>query len=199
MGWLEVLKMVCGSMFTTALAVIVGVVIVKKILFRVWARRRGFAGHGGGGCGPSGHGRFGGWGRGRWGGGGGFARGPRAFLRGLFMRLDTSPSQEKVIVAAVTEVREAASRAKEIAALAREDIARAMRADVIDEAALSSAQAKAERATSDMRVAIAEALRHIHEVLDPAQRAKIADWLSMGPGFFGGDGGGGGPYRSVSI
>ncbi len=193
--------MVCGSMFTTALAVIVGVVIVKKILFRAWARRHGmsgFAGHRGGGCGPSSNGRFGGWGRGRWGGGGGFARGPRAFLRGLFMRLDTSPSQEKVIVAAVTEVREAASRAKENAALARDDIARAMRADVIDEAALSSAQAKAERATSDVRVAIAEALRRIHEVLDPAQRAKIADWLSTGPGFFGGDGGGG-PYRSVSI
>ena len=190
--------MVCGSMFTTALAVIVGVVIVKKLIFRAWRRRHGmsgFAGHGGGGCGPGGHGRFGGWGRGRWGGGGGFARGPRAFLRGLFMRLDTSPSQEKVIVAAVTEVREAASRAKENAALAREDIARAMRADVIDEAALSSAQAKAERATSDVRVAIADALRRIHEVLDPAQRAKIADWLSAGPGVFGGDG----PYRSVSI
>ena len=185
--------MVCGSMFTTALAVIVGVVIVKKILFRMWARRVGFHGYGGG-CGLASYGRFG---RGRWGGGGGFSRGPRAFLRGLFTRLDTSPSQEKVIVAAVTEVREVAARAKENAALAREDIARAMRADVMDEAALSSAQAKAERATSEVRVAIADAIRRIHEVLDPAQRAKIADWLSDHHGFFGG--GDGGPYRSVSL
>ncbi len=191
--------MVCGSMFTTALAVIVGVVVVKKILFRAWARRAGYAGYGGGGggCGPSGHGRFGGFGRGRWGGAGGFMRGPRAFLRGLFIRLETSPAQEKVIVAAVTDVREAAVRAKENAALAREDVAQAMRADVMDEAALSSAQAKAERATSDVRVALADALRRIHEVLDPAQRAKIADWLSAG-GLFGGDASGG-PYRSVSL
>jgi len=184
--------MVCGSVLTTALAVIVGVVIVKKILFRVWMRRAGCAGHGyAGGCGS--HGRFG---RG-WGGPGGFRRGPRAFLRGLFVKLDTSPSQEKVIVAAVGELREAAARAKENASLAREDIARAMRADVMDEAALSSAQAKAERATNDVRVAIADALRRIHEVLDPAQRAKIADWLSHNSGFFGG--GEGGPYRSVSL
>jgi uncharacterized membrane protein len=110
------------------------------------------------------------------------------------MRLETSAAQEKVIVAAVTGVREAAHRAKENAVLAREDVSRALRADVLDEAALSSAQAKAERATSDVRVAVAEALRRIHEVLDPAQRVKIADWLSRTPGFFGGDPGGG-PYR----
>ena len=44
---------------------------------------------------------------------------------------------------------------------------------------------------------IADDIRRIHEVLDPAQRAKIADWLSHNSGFFGG--GEGGPYRSVSL
>ena len=189
--------MVCGGSLFTVMSVVLGVVIVKRLLFRAWARRHGMAY--GGGCDSSyrgfGHGRFGRGPGGRW---GGFARGPRTFLRGLFVKLETTPSQEKVIVAAVTEVREAAARAREDASLAREDVAQAMRAEIIDEAALGSAQAKAERATSEVRVAVADALRKIHEVLDPAQRAKIADWLSRRPGFFGGDSGSG-PYRSVSL
>src|SRR5579884_3245710 len=88
---------------------------------------RGY-GHGcgaGGGCGPQGgcgargwgghHGHWGGhWGGGHW-GGGHFGGGPARFmLRGLFQRLETTPGQEKVILAAVDQVREKAREFKDV-------------------------------------------------------------------------------------
>src|ERR1700678_438436 len=70
---------------------------------------------GGGGCGYGHHG--GGWGRRGWdgrgyqgdhdGGWGGGWGGPSVLLRALFQRLETTPGQEKVIVAAYEEMRDA--------------------------------------------------------------------------------------------
>jgi hypothetical protein len=179
---------------------VAAVIIVKRLVFRIVARRRGYVGYRGfGPCGQGGGGGFDGHHRG-WGGGGGFrgfGRGPRVWLRSLFVRLETSPSQEKVIVAAITDLKETAARARERAPEVRDDVSRAIRGEVLDESALGSAQAKVDIATSEVRVAIADALRKIHEVLDAKQREMIADWLARGGGraLFGGAG----PYRSVSI
>jgi uncharacterized membrane protein len=206
-----VIIMVCGGAALTALGVIAAVLVVKRLVFRAFARRHGFYGYGyggacggggfRGGCGPRGFRRgfdhddddFDGPPFGRFGRGFG---GPRIWLRGLFARLETTPSQEKVIVSAISDVREVARRAKGRAPEVREDVSRAFRADILDEAALGAAQAKVDSATSEIRIAIAEALRKIHEVLDDKQRGAIADFLSRGGArsLFRG-----GPYRSVSL
>src|SRR5580692_2500158 len=106
-----------------------------------WGRR-----HGGGGCGYGRHGGFGrrGWGGGGgeygdhgggWGGGwgGGGWGGPSVFLRMLFQRLETTPGQEKVIVAAYEEMREAGQKARGEIKASRADVAKAMRSESIDE------------------------------------------------------------------
>jgi hypothetical protein len=197
--------MVCGGALT-ALGIVAAVLVVKRLVFRAVMRRRGFYGYGGygacggggyRGCGPRGF-RGGGYDDEHLGGpfGRGFGGGPRIWLRGLFSRLETSPSQEKVIVSAISEVREVAARVKGRAPEVRDDVSRAFRADILDEAALGAAQAKVDVATGEIRVAIADALRKIHEVLDEKQRAIIADFLARdgARGLFRG-----GPYRSVSL
>jgi hypothetical protein len=202
-----VVIMVCGGAALTALGVIAAVLVVKRLVFRAFARRHGFYGYGyggacggggfRGGCGPRGF--RGGFDHDDDLGGPPFGRGfggPRIWLRGLFTRLETTPSQEKVIVSAIGDVRDVARRAKGRAPEVREDVSRAFRSDVLDEAALGAAQAKVDNATSEIRIAIADALRKIHEVLDEKQRAVIADFLAQGGArsLFRG-----GPYRSVSL
>jgi len=80
-----------------------------------------FGGHGPGGY-RGGHRGFAPWGGGRRGG-----FGPRFFLRALLERIDATPAQEKVIIAAVEELRETAKRHREELRQSRADLAKAMR------------------------------------------------------------------------
>ncbi len=139
--------------------------------------------HGHGGC--SG-GRFGGQGRGGWGGrswgrggwGGGF--GPRFFLRSLFERLDTTPGQEKVVVAAVDELRETGRKARADMREARKDVATAFRSPVFDENAVGAATARIEGVVDDARKAGIATFAKVHEALDDRQRQMVADMLERG-------------------
>lgn len=145
--------------------------------------------HGGwrGRCGP-----------GRWGGprgwgydGGAQGFGPEGFLRALFGQLRTSPGQERVIGEAVEELLAGLREARRKLGGLR-DVASALRAESFDEGAAARAGIDAEEAFKAAREAVLAALRKIHEVLDPRQRAVLADLLeARGRGFpFGG------PYRS---
>lgn len=146
----------------------------------------------GGGCGGCGGGR--GWGRwghhghhhgpggGGWGGWGG--GGPeRWFLRGLFERLDTTPGQEKVILASVEQVRERVRTLREEVDRTRGDVARAMREPALDEAALAAVWARHDAAVTELRTVFGEALGKVHEALDERQRRELADMIESG-GFF---------------
>jgi Spy/CpxP family protein refolding chaperone len=158
-------------------------------LLKVVRHGRGFGGgcHGGGyggygrhgGCGGGREGGGRGWRRGGWNEGGGF--GPRMFLRSIFERLDTTPGQEKVIVAAMEELKETARNIKNEAREARADFAKAMRGESFDEVALGGATAKVEGAVDSLRKAGISAFAKVHEALDDRQRQKLADIMESGP------------------
>jgi hypothetical protein len=108
------------------------------------------------------------------------------FLRGLFERLDTTPGQEKVIAAAVEELREVMRKHRGEIGKTRGDIARAMRGAAFDEAMLGELFARHDAAIEAMRKAVVGALARIHDALDEQQRARLADFLERNPDFFGG-------------
>ncbi len=164
-----------------------------------WGRRHG------GGCGYGHHG--GGWGRRGWGGdhggadergqrdqrgwggggwGGGGWGGPNVFLRMLFQRLETTPGQEKVIVAAYEEVREAAQKARGEVRSSRADVAKAMRSEAIDEVLFGEMFARHDTALEALRKTALGAVAKVHDALDEKQRARFADLIESGPAGFRG-------------
>lgn len=165
-----------------------------------WGRRYG-GGYGyGGGCGYGGH-HGGGWGRRGWGGGwgghhgeggyeggwgGGGWGGPSVFLRMLFQRLETTPGQEKVIVAAYEEMREAGRKARGEVQASRADIAKAMRSPAVDEVLFGEMFARHDAALEALRKASVGAIAKVHDALDEKQRARFADLIESGPGYFRG-------------
>lgn len=150
---------------------------------------RGWHGGGchGGGCHGGGHGRW------RWGGGGGGGFRRRGAARFLFELLDATPGQEKVILAAMDDVRAAGDESRKRWRAARTEAAQAIRGDLLDEAALREASAKLDAAGQTLRDAMTAALTKVHEALEPDQRRRLAELLDDGPQFF--DRFGGGPYR----
>ena len=150
--------------------------------------RGGRYGYGHGGCGPRGwHGHHHG-GHG-FRGGRGFGR--NFFLRGIFERLDTTPGQEKVIVAALDEVREAARGMRGEASDTRADVARAVKGEVFDAEVMGAVFARHDGALETMRKVVVGAMAKVHDALDDRQRADLADLIARGArgGFVGG------PYR----
>lgn len=132
--------------------------------------RGGHRGPFGGGCGHRSHHHR----RGR------FRRGRGRWLRGLFERLDTTPGQEKVIREAVGDVMDEAKSARRAFPSMRSNLGAAFAADSLDEAAIEDAMAPGDEGLARLRVAMNEALRRIHEVLDDEQRQRLARWLSRG-------------------
>jgi hypothetical protein len=146
-------------------------------LFKV-ARGRGYGygGRCGGGFGGHFDGHHGSWRHGP----GSRGMGPRFFLRRIFERLDTTPGQEKVIVQAADELREAFGKAKSELKDTRADFARIFRGDVVDEAALSDIFVKHDTVISATRRSAVEAVRKAHEALSEEQRSHVADFLERG-------------------
>ena len=156
--------------------------------------------HHGGGCGY-GRGGGGGWGRRSWGGGweghqgdhgggwgdrGGGWGGPSVFLRMLFQRLETTPGQEKVIVAAYEEMRAATRDARGELRTTRGDLAKVMRSPAVDEVLFGEMFARHDVALETLRKAAIGATAKIHDALDEKQRARFADLIESGPAFFRG-------------
>ena len=126
------------------------------------------------------------WGRRRWGGwrhdgfdghGHAGARGP---LRWLFQRMDTSPGQEKVIAEAADTLRGTMRGWHDDAERMRSDVARSIRGETFDVAALEEAFARAEARLGLIREALRGQAARVHEALDPRQRAELADLLASG-------------------
>lgn len=156
-------------------------------LIKVLRRGRGWHGHGWG-YGPHGHG----YGRYETMGGGP----QRWFLRSLFQRLETTPGQEKAIVAAIDELRENRRVIREELQQTRGDVARVVSGGLVDDNSLEDTFARQDRLLAQLRVSFVEAMKKITEVLDERQRKQIADMLQGG--FFR-RWRGGGPYRGGSV
>jgi hypothetical protein len=130
---------------------------------------RGGWGHGYGhwrtrGCGGGHSGRRG-FGRGGW------------MLRGLFERLETSPGQERVILDAVDEVREAASRFHDESDTARRDVADALKGAHLDQEKVRGVFERFDAKAEDVKKALMSNLSKIHEALDERQRVELASLL----------------------
>jgi hypothetical protein len=179
------------------LGVLIGTVCLVGLIRTLrWGRRGGCAGYGGpwgGGYGRRGfgghhHGHHG-WGGG-WDGyaGGGFGSGgwggPGVFLRMLFQRLETTPGQEKVIVAAFQEMREEGRKARGELKSSRADLAKAMRSPAVDEVLFGEMFARHDTALETLRRAGVGAIAKVHDALDERQRARLADMIEAGPGGF---------------
>lgn len=123
------------------------------------------------------------------------------WLRALFARLDTTPGQEREIRAALEDLRDRAKDAKGGLADSREGLGRAIGGDTFDVGAFESASAHVDATAEKVKDALRGALERIHAVLDPKQRARLAEIVSEGR--FGRRGGrwsgGGGPYRGAEL
>ena len=130
------------------------------------------------------HGRWGAYGHhsGRMGGGGG----PRRwFLRSVLERLETTPGQEKAIVAALDELRDNRTLVRDETEQTRGDLARVVSGGLVDDAALEETFARHDRLLAQLRVAFVESLKKATEALDGRQRKQLADLLERS-GRFGG-------------
>jgi hypothetical protein len=129
-----------------------------------------------------------------WQGGPGFGGGggPRFFLRNLFIALGTSPSQEKVIVAAAEELRGTFSGIREELAASRTAVAEAVRAPSFTGEALGDVFSRHDDALRKVREAATGALARVHDVLDESQRQTLAGFIERG---MRGGRGFGSPYR----
>jgi Spy/CpxP family protein refolding chaperone len=114
-------------------------------------------------------------------GGGRFQR-DRFFLNAAFERLDTTPGQEKAIMAAISDLRDNARSVREKLRGSRGEVAAAFREEEFQE---DRVRAAVERHTGDLvelTDTAAQTLAKIHEALDAEQRERLARWLESGRG-----------------
>jgi hypothetical protein len=130
------------------------------------------------GPGPWGRSRWGGWRHEGWGSQG--RPGGRGRLRWLFERIDTSPGQEKVIAEAADALRDTLHGWRDDAERMRSDVARSIRGETFDAAALEEAFARAEARLGTVRETLRGQAARVHEALDLRQRAELADLVGHG-------------------
>lgn len=163
--------------FLIGFASLVGLITVIK------RGRRGCGSGWQGGCHGRGH-------RHGWHGGHEHGGGSRGWLRWLSSRLDATPGQEKEIAAAVEEFLAKARELKREGKSSRDDVARVLRSESLDESALGELFSRHDDALREVQKAFAGALGRIHVALEPEQRAKLAELIESSPRW-----GFGGPYR----
>ncbi|MGC4095427.1 MAG: periplasmic heavy metal sensor [Polyangiaceae bacterium] len=120
-------------------------------------------------CGPGWHGRFG---RARYG------------IDMAFDRLDTTPGQEKAILAALEDLGESARAMRSKLHGSRGEVAEALRAEHFDSERVNGVVARHAEDFATLGNAFTTTLAKIHEALDPEQRKRLARWLDSGSGFF---------------
>lgn len=110
----------------------------------------------------------------------GFGFGPRAFLYRVLARLDATPAQERVIVAAVEEFRDTVRTQRGELRDSRKDVATAMRAEGFDAILLGDTFSRQDTKIEEVRKAFVGAIAKIHEALDERQRKVLADMIEGG-------------------
>jgi len=108
--------------------------------------------------------------------------GPRSrwMSRWLFRRLETSPGQEKVILAAMDEVHTEGNKLREEWHKARADLARAIRGNAFDTTAVAQAQTRQDETFRQLREKLSAELAKVHEALDERQRMTLAEIIEYG-------------------
>jgi hypothetical protein len=101
-------------------------------------------------------------------------------LGAVLDRLETTPGQEKAIRSAVDEFSDAAYGARRELRASRDDIAHAVRSDVLDSRSLEDAFRRHDGSIGELRNAFVSALSKVHETLDERQRKTLADLIESG-------------------
>lgn len=111
----------------------------------------------------------------------GFRRGRRWLLKGLFRRLETTPTQQDALRAAIEEFQQSAKVLKGEAGRTRAEVAAALRRPAIDAEALGELFARHDSALDDVRKAFVGMTIKVHDTLDEKQRARLARLIEAGP------------------
>ncbi|MFZ5479663.1 MAG: periplasmic heavy metal sensor [Myxococcota bacterium] len=118
---------------------------------------------------------------------GGYGRHPRGMGRERFARaagevfkrrLDVDEEQEPIVDHALADARAALKELADELAATRGAVADALRGESVDDAALAAAFAKHDDAVARARRAVVSAVKQVHAVLEPEQRARAADWIA---------------------
>jgi Spy/CpxP family protein refolding chaperone len=119
-------------------------------------------------CGPGG----GQWGR----RGGRFGFGRRGLYR-IFQKLETTPGQEKVILSAISDLKEHARDARAGMRGTVNEVAEALRGEDFDDDAFAAIFEPHLSRIENLRSEFARTVHKIHEVLAPEQRDRLADFI----------------------
>jgi Spy/CpxP family protein refolding chaperone len=106
--------------------------------------------------------------------------GRRNLLRALFTRLDTTPGQEKAIVALLEQAREQARAQRRELREARREVAAVIGSDVLDRATLEAALAGPRRLAAGLQDGLVTLLLGLHAQLDDKQRRVLGELLADG-------------------
>jgi hypothetical protein len=117
--------------------------------------------------------------------------GPRIFLRWLFERLETTPGQERAIVAGLERLRENRTLARDEWRQTQDDVAHVIEGALAEDTMLDETFARHDRALAQVRVSWVEALKTISETLDERQRKELASLIRNRRYFLGRGGWGG--------
>lgn len=104
----------------------------------------------------------------------------RWFLRGLFERLETTPGQEKAILAALDRLRDERRQVFDEVRESRSAVARVIESGLVDDAALEETFARHDRLLARVRVSLVEAMKTVAEALDERQRKELASLIAGG-------------------
>jgi uncharacterized membrane protein len=107
-------------------------------------------------------------------------------LRGVFRRLETTPTQSQAIEEALKEFQEGAKAWKGEARRTRADLAVAVRRSSIDAEALGELFARHDSALEGVRKGFVGMMVRVHDVLDETQRERLAQLIELGPRWFRG-------------
>jgi uncharacterized membrane protein len=102
-------------------------------------------------------------------------------LRGLFRRLEATPTQQQALRAATEEFQESARALKGEAVRTRADIAAALRRPAIDAESMGELFARHDTALDSVRKAFVGMTIKVHDTLDGEQRERLARLLEAGP------------------
>ena len=104
----------------------------------------------------------------------------RGLLRGLFLRLDTTPGQEKAIVSALADARERFKTLQGGLADTRRELAALIGSDLLDQAALGALLSQQRDRLDDLSKELVRTLASVHEALDTEQRRELGELLADG-------------------
>jgi Spy/CpxP family protein refolding chaperone len=106
--------------------------------------------------------------------------GQRDLLRELFIRLDTTPGQEKAIVAILDAARDRARSVESELREARKRVAALLGSDVLDRTALEERLTEARAVVERLTRELGDSLAAVHEVLDERQRRVLSELIADG-------------------